>query len=120
MRDKELQRAEANTGQKPREYIVALDALAVYVHKQNPIQSISLDELARIYGEFPDAEAIKKWSQLGVENKACTSDEITRVSRQNNSGTYHYFREAILGDERDYKLGSIDQSGSKDVVDLVV
>ncbi len=46
-------------------------------------------------------------------------DTIMRVSRQNNSGTYHYFREAVLGKEREYKLGSVDQSGSKDVVELV-
>ncbi len=45
-------------------------------------------------------------------------DKIVRVSRQNNSGTYAYFREAVLG-EKEYKLGSIDQSGSKDVVELV-
>jgi ABC-type phosphate transport system substrate-binding protein len=47
------------------------------------------------------------------------ADAITRVSRQNNSGTYHYFREAVLGENREFKLGSIDQSGSKDVVELV-
>jgi ABC-type phosphate transport system substrate-binding protein len=46
-------------------------------------------------------------------------DKIVRVSRQNNSGTYHYFREAVLGENREFKLGSIDQSGSKDVVTLV-
>ena len=40
------------------------------------------------------------------------------MSRQNNSGTYVYFREAVLG-RRDYKLGSRDMHGSKDVVDLV-
>jgi ABC-type phosphate transport system substrate-binding protein len=45
--------------------------------------------------------------------------EIVRVSRQNNSGTYVYFREAVLGENREFKLGSIDQSGSKDVVELV-
>lgn len=48
-----------------------------------------------------------------------SSDEITRVSRQNNSGTYVYFREEVLGKDREYKLGSIDRSGSKDVVELV-
>ena len=48
-----------------------------------------------------------------------SSDKIVRVSRQNNSGTYVYFREAVLGKSREYKLGSIDQSGSKDVVSLV-
>jgi phosphate transport system substrate-binding protein len=46
-------------------------------------------------------------------------DEIVRVSRQNNSGTYHYFREAVLGKKSDFKPGSRDMSGSKDVVELV-
>ena len=41
------------------------------------------------------------------------------MSRQNNSGTYAYFREAVLGRTRELKLGSVDQSGSKDVVTLV-
>jgi phosphate transport system substrate-binding protein len=41
------------------------------------------------------------------------------VSRQNNSGTYEYFREWALGKEGDFKLGSRDMQGSKDVVDLV-
>jgi phosphate transport system substrate-binding protein len=116
MKDKEMRRAEQNTGKRPQEVVVALDALAVYVHKDNPLQSISLDELADIYG---DGGKTTHWKQLGVNNAACKSDEITRVSRQNNSGTYHYFREAVLGEDRDYKLGSIDQSGSKDVVALV-
>ena len=116
MKDKELSRAEQNTGKKPQEIVVAMDALAVYIHKDNPLQSISLEELAEIYGEGGETT---RWKQLGVSNVACTSDEITRVSRQNNSGTYHYFRQAVLGDKRDYKLGSIDQSGSKDVVALV-
>lgn len=116
MREKELARAEQNTGEKPKEYVVGLDALAVYVHKNNPIESISLEELAEIYG---DGGRIVSWKQLEVKIAGCTSDEIQRVSRQNNSGTYHYFREAILGEARDFKLGSIDQSGSKDVVELV-
>ncbi len=41
------------------------------------------------------------------------------MSRQNNSGTYEYFREWALGKEGDFKLGSRDMQGSKDVVDLV-
>jgi phosphate transport system substrate-binding protein len=41
------------------------------------------------------------------------------VSRQSNSGTYHYFREAILGKGIDFKLGTLDLHGSKDVVELV-
>jgi phosphate transport system substrate-binding protein len=116
MKPKEIQRAEQNTGTEPIEFVVAMDALAVYVHAKNPIETITLPELAEIYGE---GGKLTKWSQLNVANKLCESDEITRVSRQNNSGTYHYFRRAVLGDARDYKLGSIDQSGSKDVVALI-
>jgi phosphate transport system substrate-binding protein len=116
MKERELTRAEDRTGKRPREFEVALDALAVYVHKDNPIDAISIEQLAEIYGEGGN---ITKWSHLGIENSACSSDQITRVSRQNNSGTYYYFRAAVLGKQRDYKLGSIDQSGSKDVVALV-
>jgi phosphate transport system substrate-binding protein len=112
----EMNRATAHNGTQPQEFTVALDALAVYVHKDNPLDSISIEELAEIYGEGGRTE---KWSQLGIRNPACKSDVIIRVSRQNSSGTYAYFREVVLGHERELKLGSIDQSGSKDVVALV-
>ena len=115
MKDKEVARMKENTGKEPVEFIVGQDALAVYVHKDNPIESISIGELADIYG---DGGETTTWAQLGVKNTGCNSGEITRVSRQNNSGTYVYFREAVL-DKNDFKLGSIDQSGSKDVVSLV-
>ncbi len=101
---------------KPTEFKVALDGLAIYTHRSNPIERISIEELADIYGE---GGTVLKWSQLGIQNPACRSDEIIRVSRQNNSGTYVYFREALLGTSRELKMGSIDQSGSKDVVVLV-
>lgn len=103
-------------GFTPKEFVVGYDALAVYVHKDNPLESITLQQLAEIYGE---GGTIEKWSDLGVTVPGCPSDEIVRVSRQNNSGTYYYFREAVLGEGRDYKLGSRDMHGSKDVVDLV-
>ena len=95
---------------------MGLDALAVYIHDSNPLKEIALDELAEIYG---DEGKLTKWSQLGIKNAACSSDEILRIGRQNNSGTYAYFREAVLGRTREFKLGSVDQSGSKDVVELV-
>ena len=98
-------------GREPVETTVALDALAVYVHKDNPLETISLEEVAEIYGE---GGTITNWSQLGGPDS-----EITRVGRQNNSGTYVYFREHVLGEGREYKQGSYDQSGSKDVVGLV-
>ena len=113
---KENARVKAARGVEAKEHVVGYDALAVYVHKDNPLDAISIEELAEIYGK--DGR-ITKWSQLGIDSKAVGNDEIVRVSRQNSSGTYAYFAEVVLGKGRDYKLGSIDQSGSKDVVALV-
>ncbi|MGH7495938.1 MAG: PstS family phosphate ABC transporter substrate-binding protein [bacterium] len=112
----ERAKAQQNTGKEPQEFMVGYDALAVYVHKDNPLNEITLEQIAQIYSE---GGTITKWSQLGVQNANCANDEIVRVSRQNNSGTYHYFREAVLGKGHDFKLGSVDMNGSKDVVELV-
>ena len=111
----ELEAAKKNTGKQPIEFMVGYDALAVYVHKSNPLNEITLQQLADIYAE--DGK-LTRWSQLGVKVPG-GSDEIILISRQSNSGTYFYFREAILGKKRDFKLGSRDMQGSKDVVELV-
>jgi phosphate transport system substrate-binding protein len=115
MKDAEIEQVKQKRGAEPIEHIVGFDSIAMYVSKENPLESISMEELAEIYG---DAGTITKWSQLGVtmpEGK----DEIVRVSRQNSSGTYVFFREHVLGEKRDYKPGAVEQSGSKDVVALV-
>ena len=114
MKEKEIELASKGD-KKPVKFTVGYDALAVYLHQDNPLDSITLEKLAEIYGENGTLDS---WSQLGVEVPGCKDQEIVRVSRQNNSGTYVYFREAVL-DRRDYKLGSRDLHGSKDVVDLV-
>ncbi len=115
MKDKELEAARAN-GIEPVEFVVGFDALAVFVHPDNPVEGFTRAQLAEIYGEGGSVEG---WDQLGLAIPGCDSNEIVRVSRQNNSGTYVYFQEAVLGKERDFKLGSRDMHGSKDVVDLV-
>jgi phosphate transport system substrate-binding protein len=112
----EMARAQQNTGKEPQKFVVGYDALAVYIHKDNPLNEITIEQLAGIYGE---GGTITEWSQLGITHSACQNDEIIRVSRQSNSGTYHYFRETLLGKKRDFKLGSRDLHGSKDVVELV-
>lgn len=111
----ESAQARKNTGKDPRELVVGFDALAVYTHKSNPLDEATLAQLGEIFGE---GGKFTKWSQLGVKMPG-GADEIIRVSRQSNSGTYVYFREAILGKGRDFKLGSRDMQGSKDVVELV-
>jgi phosphate transport system substrate-binding protein len=114
MKDKEIKMAQER-GQNPLEHIVGWDALAVYLHQDNPLTSISIAQLADIYGREGKA---KKWSDLGIEVPGCDSDEIVVVSRQNNSGTYATFRDIVLGKEK-YRSGTLDMHGSKDVVDLV-
>jgi len=116
MKDSEKAQTKQNTGKEPKEWIVGYDALAVYVHKDNPIQSLSLAQLAQIYAEGGSTD---KWSQINIDiTSKGANDEIVRISRQNSSGTYFYFRENVLNN-KDYKSGSRDMSGSKDVVELV-
>ena len=114
IKDKEIKLAKDN-GQDPVKHVVGFDALAVFLHADNPLNDISIEQLAEIYG---DGGGYATWTDLGVEVPGCQGQEIVVVSRQNNSGTYAYFREAVLGDG-DFRLGTLDMHGSKDVVDLV-
>jgi len=114
MKDKEKALAEKN-GQSPVEHVVGYDALAVFIHKDNPVKSMSLAQLKDIYGRDPK---VKKWSEMGITVPGC-KDEIVVVSRQNNSGTYAYFQKAVLGKGGKYRQGTLDMHGSKDVADLV-
>jgi len=116
MKPQEAEAARKNTGKDPIQFTVAYDALAVYLHKDNPATSLSRQQLACIYGA---GGTCTKWTDVGIEVPGCSGQEIVRVSRQNNSGTYVFFREWALGKKADFKLGSRDMSGSKDVVDLV-
>ncbi len=111
----EQERAE-KLGMDPIENVVGLDALAVYLHKDNPLKSISISQLAEIYGRKGD---IRKWSDVGIEVPGCKGQEIVRVGRQTSSGTYVFFRSAILKKQRNYDLGILDMLGSRDVARLV-
>jgi phosphate transport system substrate-binding protein len=114
MKDKEIKTAQEK-GQDPIEHVVGYDALAVFLHKDNPIDTLSISALTEIYGR---GGKTTNWSDLGVEVPGCNDGSIVVVSRQNNSGTYAYFRKAVLGKTK-YRQGTLDMHGSKDVVDLV-
>jgi len=114
MKDKEIKQAK-DGGHDPVQHIVGYDALAVYLHADNPMTSLSIEQLAQIYG---DGGSYTKWTDLGVEVPGCKDQTLVVISRQNNSGTYAYFRKTILG-KGDFRLGTRDMHGSKDVVDLV-
>jgi phosphate transport system substrate-binding protein len=111
----EVEQAAKNTGKQPVGFTVGFDALAVYVHKDNPLTEITLAQLEDLYAE---GGKTTRWSELGVKIPGVADDTIVRVSRQSSSGTYEFFREHALGN-KDFRLGSRDLNGSKEVVELV-
>lgn len=115
IKKEEIEIARKNTGKEPKEFIVGYDALAIYVHKDNPLNEITMDQIARIYAE---GGKLTKWSDLGVTIPGAANAEIVRVSRQSSSGTYEFLREHVLN-KKDFKLGSRDMNGSKEAVELV-
>ena len=115
MKPEEMAQVKATTGKDVKEFVVGFDALAIYVNKDNPLEEINFDQLTQIFAE---GGTVEKWSQLGVKIPGASDDVIVRVSRQSSSGTYEFFREHALG-KKDFKLGSRDMNGSKEVVELV-
>jgi phosphate transport system substrate-binding protein len=93
---------------------VGWDGIAIYVHRDNPVRQITRSQLQAIYS---DGGKVTRWSDMGITLPS-GDDEIVVISRQSNSGTYEYFREAVLGKEINFRLGTRDMNGSKDVVDL--
>ena len=117
MKDEERAEALKNNGKQVSEFVVGMDALAVFVHPANPLSGLTIEEVACIYGE---GGKCTHWNHVrGTVVPGCQGNKIIRVSRQSNSGTYQYFREAILGKKKDLKLGSMDLNGSRESIDLV-
>ncbi|HUP49179.1 MAG TPA: phosphate ABC transporter substrate-binding protein [Thermoanaerobaculia bacterium] len=86
MRDNEKENVEKRRNAKLTETPVALDALAVFVNEANPVQALTIDQLAQIY-----TGKVTNWSQLGAP-----SAPIVLYGRENSSGTYEYFKEHVL------------------------
>jgi phosphate transport system substrate-binding protein len=103
-------------GIKPIEHVVGYDALAIFMHQDNPATELSSDQLKDVFGRGGKAT---KWTDLGLNVPGCKNQQIIVVSRQNNSGTYVYFKKAVLGKKGKFRQGTLDMHGSKDVVDLV-
>jgi len=111
----EITQAKAK-GVDPTRDIVAYDGLSIYVNKDNPIQSIAFDQLKCIYGS---EGTCNHWKDVGVTIDCGGGDDtIVKVSRQNNSGTYEYFLETIIGKGGKFTT-TMDESGTQQVVDVV-
>lgn len=115
MKAAERDAARTARGAEAVQTITGYDALAVYVHRDNPLDSLTLKQMKALFAE---GGAVERWSDLGVRNTACPRDRIIRISRQSSSGTYDFFREVALA-KTDFKLGTLELNGSKEVVELV-
>lgn len=116
MKDEEKALASTN-GVAAFETVVAYDGLSIYVHKDNPVAQLDFTQLKCIYSA---TGACNKWSDVGVtlDCDGKGDDTIVKTGRQNNSGTYEYFKEHVIGKE-DKFAATMDQSGTQQVVDVV-
>lgn len=90
MKEDEIAAARAN-GIEPVEFTVAIDALAVIVHPDNPVSRLTIDQLSDIY-----TGRITNWKEVGGNDEA-----IVLLSRETNSGTHVYFLEEVIRKGRD-------------------
>jgi phosphate transport system substrate-binding protein len=95
----EINKAKSN-GFDPIQFVVARDAIAVIVNPNNPVSSLSLQQISDIYKGL-----IKNWKELGGEDRP-----IVKLSRESNSGTHVYFLQTVirLGSKTDKSIFSSD------------
>ncbi|MEX2580358.1 MAG: phosphate ABC transporter substrate-binding protein [Verrucomicrobiales bacterium] len=116
MKGEEIDAFEEKYGYKPTEIRVAIDALAVYTHKDNPIEGLTLKEVDSIFSSTYKAggEKISKWGQVGLEGE-WADKAISAYGRNSASGTYGFFKdEALL--KGDFASSVKEQPGSSAVV----
>jgi len=120
MKSKEIQSFEKRHGYKPTAIPVAIDALAVYVHKDNPIKGLSIPQVDAIFSSTRKCgydKKIKNWGAVGLTGTWKNRD-IQIFGRNSVSGTYGYFKKHALC-KGDFKAGVNEQPGSASVVQSV-
>jgi phosphate transport system substrate-binding protein len=120
MKDKEIEAFENRYGYKPTAVPVAIDALAVYVHKDNPIEGMSIADVDALFSSTRKCggEANKdRWGDLGLSGSWAQRD-IQLFGRNSVSGTYGYFKSKALC-KGDFKNTVNEQPGSASVVQSV-
>ena len=120
MKDKEVESFEKKFGYKPTPIAVAIDALAVFVHKDNPIEGLTIPQIDAIFSSTRTCGGpadIDTWGDLGLTGSWAGRD-IQLYGRNSVSGTYGYFKGKALC-KGDYKNTVNEQPGSASVVQSV-
>jgi phosphate transport system substrate-binding protein len=117
MRASEIDQFEAKYGYKPTQLRTAYDALAVYVHRDNPIEKLTMAQVEAIFSKTRRRgykEDVKTWGQLGLTGD-WANRPLSLYGRNAASGTYGFFKEFALKNG-DYKTAVKEQPGSASVV----
>jgi phosphate transport system substrate-binding protein len=117
MKSTEIDSFERKYKYKPTAFPVAIDALAVYVHKDNPIQGMTMAQVDAVFSKsrrWGARENVERWGQLGVKDELAALP-ISLYGRNSASGTYGFFKEHALKNG-DYKDEVKEQPGSASVV----
>ncbi len=120
MKDKELEAFENKHGYKPVAVPVAIDALAVFVHKDNPIKGMSIQDVDAVFSstrKCGGAQDATKWGDLGLTG-SWENRTIQLFGRNSVSGTYGYYKKKALC-KGDFKNSVNEQPGSASVVQSV-
>ncbi|MEZ5511891.1 MAG: phosphate ABC transporter substrate-binding protein PstS family protein [Gammaproteobacteria bacterium] len=117
MKDQEIEAFEKKYGYKPTGIPVAIDALAVFVNKDNPIKGMTMEQVDAVFSSTRTcggAKDITKWGDLGLTGPWANRD-VQLFGRNSVSGTYGYFKEHALC-KGDFKSNVNEQPGSASVV----
>jgi phosphate transport system substrate-binding protein len=120
MKDKEIDEFKKKFGYAPTGLPTSIDVLAVYVHKDNPLASLSFEQIDAIFSKTRKrggSKDIVTWGDLGLEG-AWANQPISIYGRNAASGTYGYFKEHALANG-DFKDTVKEQPGSSAVVQAV-
>jgi len=116
MKPTEIDAFEKKYGYKPTEVKVAIDSLAIFVNKDNPIQGLTLQQLDSIFSSTNKrgGKPVATWGDLGLTG-AWKTKPISLYGRNSASGTYGFFKDVALNGG-DYKTTVKEQPGSSSVV----
>jgi phosphate transport system substrate-binding protein len=120
MKDSEVQAFEQKYGYRPTAVPVAVDALALFVHKDNPIKGLTIEQVDAIFSSTllcGDKQNIRTWGDLGMTGE-WANRPIQLFGRNSVSGTYGYFKEEALC-KGDFKPNVNEQPGSASVVQSI-
>jgi phosphate transport system substrate-binding protein len=103
-------------GKEPRDFVAGFEAVCLYVNAANPLEQISLEELAQIYGA---KGRVERWADLKVKVPGARGGKLVRLQAQADTALGQQFRQAVLGAKGTDKPGALEANGAGDALALV-